>query len=106
MAVVMCSTGWSWQHPLGLQQLKAPSQALGTKATQVVRGGFRSWIELGFEAEGNSPLLIRLSSHHSFSIGEHARQSFKVEIQSVDPLEAICSLRFPLDQQLGGVGVN
>ena len=57
MAVVMSSTGWSWQQPLALQQLQAPGQALGTKATQVVRRGFHGWIELGLKAEGNSSLL-------------------------------------------------
>ena len=89
MAVVMSSTGWSWQHPLGLQQLKAPSQALGTKATQVVRGGFRGWIELGLESEGNPALLLGDRFHNGCSIREQVWQCFQVEIQGVDPLEGI-----------------
>ena len=70
------------------------------------RCGFLGWIELGLEAEDNSPLFVHLSFHHSCAIEKHVRQRFKVEIQSVDPLEGIRSLGFPLDQQFGRIGVD
>ena len=43
--------------PLVLQQLQAPGQALGTKATQVFRRGFHGWIELGLKVKAIRPCL-------------------------------------------------
>ena len=106
MAVVMSSTDWSWQHPLTLQQLQPTCQTLSPQAPQMCRCGLHGWIELGFKGESNPSLFVGLSFHNGCAIEEHARQDFKVEIQGVDPLEDIYSLGFPLDQQLGGVGVN
>ena len=103
MAGLTFSTSWSWQQLLALQQLQALGQTLGTKATQVFRRGFHGWIELGLEAEGNSSLFVDLSFHNGCAIEEHALQGFKVEIQSVDPLEGIRSLGFPLISSLEGL---
>ena len=92
--------------PPGLQQLQATGQTLGTQATQMGGRGFHGWIELGLKAEINPTLLVGHSFHNSCAIREHVWQSFKVEIQGVDPLKGIRSLGFPLDQQLGWVGID